>query len=356
MSDVLSLQQTLAPLLYLPSRLYARLMRARREWYEHGRILSHRPPRPCVSIGNIGWGGSGKTPLTEWLMRWSERHDVSSAVLTRGYGANPPGPHYLVTPDSTPQEAGDEPLLLARSCPESRVIVDPDRTRAAKWAWREFRPDLFLLDDGFQHLKVQRDLDLVLLRPKDLIDQWNSVIPAGSWREDEGALTRAAAFLIKCQEDEFQSLEPLIQERLAKYNAPVFNFSFKPLGIKRLDVADSARTFGGAPYTLVTGVGEPDQVVETTEILLGDRPSLHLRFDDHYTYTQRDWDEIRNQSNLKNIRHILCTAKDAVKLARFEPRNLWTFDHTLEFGPAYFAETTFPNWWEEWWTILRPRD
>lgn len=355
MSNLLDLQNTLSPLLYLPSRAYAYVMRLRREWFERGALSSYRPPRPTISIGNIGWGGSGKTPLTEWLIRWAARHDVPATVLTRGYRATPPTPHYLVTDESTPDEAGDEPLLLARSCPEARIVVDPERARAAEWAWENFRPELFILDDGFQHLKVQRDLDLVLLRPKDLIDQWDNVIPAGSWREDQSALTRAAAFLIKCPQDEFMALEPLIKERLARFNAPVFNFSFKPLGVKRVDAQDSRRGFGGNPYILVSGVGEPDQILDTAEMLLGDKPALHLRFEDHYTYTQADWDDIRSQADRRDIRHVLCTVKDAVKLARFRTNDLWTFDHTLEFGPAFFAEASFPNWWAEWWDLLRVR-
>ncbi|NJB69103.1 tetraacyldisaccharide 4'-kinase [Desulfobaculum xiamenense] len=356
MSDTLDLQRRLGALLFLPSRAYAWGMRLRRQWYERGALESHRPPRPCVSIGNIGWGGSGKTPLTEWLLRWAARRDVSAVVLTRGYRATPPHPHYLVTETSTPREAGDEPLLLARSCPDGHVVVDPMRSRAAQWAWAELRPELFLLDDGFQHLKVQRDIDLVLLRPKDLNEEWDRVIPAGSWREDESALTRATAFLIKCSADEFLALEPLIRARLARFNAPVFNFSFKPLGVKRLDLAQAAESFHGEPYLLVTGVGEPDQVVDTAEMLLGNRPELHLRYDDHHDYSQADWTHIRAQADLKNISHILCTAKDAVKLARYDTRHLWTFDHTLEFGPTFFAETTFPDWWGNWWDVLRHRD
>lgn len=349
---LLQIQRSLSPLLFLPAKIYAGVMRLRRRWYEKGKLESYRPQCPCISIGNISWGGSGKTPLTEWLLRWAAHNGLAAAVLTRGYGAKPPTPHFLVEADSNPQEAGDEPLLLQRACPDSLVVVDPNRARAAQWTWKNYRPHLFLLDDGFQHLGIQRDLDLVLLRPKDFTDEWNICIPSGSWREDKSALTRSSAFLIKCTRDEYRALGPLIQARLAKYKKPVFQFSFRPLGVKRVDRADFGRDFGGKPYLLITGVGEPHQVIDTAEQLLGQRPALHLRFEDHHNYSQADWDRIHQQAERRGVEHILCTAKDAVKLARLETQNLWTFEHTLDFSESTFTELDFPDWWKQSWNSL----
>lgn len=340
------------PLLYLPSRAYAWLMSLRRKWFEDEILASHNTEMPTISIGNIRWGGTGKTPLTEWLLAWSIDNGLAPAVLTRGYKANPPGPAYLVRPESTPQEAGDEPILLARSCPEAYIVVDPNRTRAAKWVQREFRPSIYLLDDGFQHLKIQRHVDLVLLSPNDLIQDWNRVIPAGPWREGEDALTRASAFLIRAPEDEFYALEPLVREYLAPYKAPVFNFAFSPTGLTRLDQPKNARDLEGGKYLLVSGVGEHEQVQATAESLLGYPPEKHLRFDDHHNYSQGDWDYIRKQADLANAEHVLATGKDAVKLTNFKTWGLWTFQHTLTFSGGFFTKQTFPEWWEETWELI----
>ncbi|WP_461208939.1 tetraacyldisaccharide 4'-kinase [Desulfocurvus sp. DL9XJH121] len=352
MADLSGLQRRLHPLLHVPGRLYAGLMRLRRQWYESGALLSHNPEKPCVSVGNICWGGTGKTPLTQWLMQWALNRGLTPAVLTRGYRAAPPELPFLVSEDSTPAQAGDEPLLLARSCPEALVAVDPNRTRAAKWLFAKHHPDLYIMDDGFQHLGIRRSLDLVLLRPQDLTDDWDRVIPAGPWREGEEALSRASAFLIKAPHDEFQALTPLIKEYLNRFRTPVFPFTFAPRKLMRLDRVSHARGFGDEPYLLVSGVGEPEQVSATAEALLGRPPELHMRFDDHYAYKQQDWDFIASEAARVNASHVLTTGKDAVKLIQLETHDLWTFDHTLDFGQGVFTRQTFPEWWEDSWPML----
>ena len=352
MEGILGLQRVLHPLLLGPSKLYAHVMRLRRQWYETGALASYRTEKPCVSVGNICWGGTGKTPLTQWLMQWALDQELTPAVLTRGYRAKPPETPFLVHEDASPEESGDEPLLLARACPDALVCVDPVRSRAAKWLADHHKPDIYIMDDGFQHLKVRRHVDLVLLRPQDLIDDWDRVIPAGPWREGEEALTRASAFLIKAPDDEFRALAPLLNEYLKPFKAPVFPFTFTPKGLKRLDRPSNARTFGDVPYLLVSGVGEHEQVRATAEALLGRAPEKHLRYEDHYPYTEKDWDFIHQQADLANADPVLTTTKDAVKLARFNTRNLWTFDHTLTFGTGAFSQQTFPQWWTDTWPML----
>lgn len=345
MENVTALQRTLYPLLYLPSRLYAALMRMRRKSYETGASPSFSPPCLTVSVGNICWGGTGKTPLVDWLTGWAIRRDMNTAILTRGYKAAPPETPYLVREESTPAEAGDEPLLLARAHPKANVVVDPERARGAEFIIKYDKPDLVILDDGFQHLGIKRHINLVLLKPSDLIADWNRVLPAGPWREDESALLRADAFLIKCPQDEFLALEPLVKEYLARFRKPVFNFSIAVKGLLRLDRGGTVRDLGEAPYLLVSGVGEPQQVANTAEALLGATPVHHLRYDDHYAYSQQDWEFIWSEAARKNADHVVCTSKDAVKLAGLTTWNLWTFDTTLTFGGMYFTKLPFPDWW-----------
>jgi len=328
-------------------------MRLRREAYENGKKDSFSPPCSCVSVGNIGWGGSGKTPLVAWLLEWAREKELKAVTLTRGYKASPPSTPFLVRADSKPEFAGDEPLLLARAHAEAKIVVDPDRARAGAWAWEKFKPDLFVLDDGFQHLKVQRHVDLVLLRPKDLESEWNRVIPAGSWREGAGALKRATAFLVKAPEETFTANVPLLKKRLEKFGRPVFNFSFRPVGVKQAVSGESAPDFQGRAYILASAVAEPDQVARTAAGLLGYPPREHLTFPDHHAYTQKDWRGLQDASTRLDAPHILCTPKDAVKLARFAEPTLWTLETDLRFGPALFTNLTFPQWWEDAWDKLK---
>lgn len=347
MRQLVPLQDALSPLLRIPGRLYAALMGLRRRSYATGTLRAHRAPWLTVSVGNICWGGTGKTPLTDWILDWALKAGRRPAVLTRGYKASPPHLPYLVTPESGPGQAGDEPLLLARTHPGARVVVDPRRPRAAlALAQTPDPPDMLVLDDGFQHLAMARDIDLVLLKPADLLADWDRVLPAGPWREGAGALTAAHALLIKCPPDEFRALGPFIRRHLEPLGKPVFNFSLAVRGLVRLDQGGTVRNFGGEPYLLVTGVGEPDQVAATAQALLGTPPAHHLRYDDHHAYTRADRDFIDAEARRTGAAHVLCTAKDAVKLAALGPARLWTFDTTLAFGEALFTELSFPQWWE----------
>lgn len=301
-------------------------MRVRRNAFESGRRPAYECGVPCVSVGNIGWGGSGKTPVAEWLLRWAAQNGLHAVVLTRGYKAKPPCLPYQVMPDSPPQEAGDEPLMLARNCPQASIVVDPIRTRAAEWAMNNLSPDLFVLDDGFQHLAVRRDVDLVLLKQDDLGAEWGRVIPSGSWREGAEALSRADAFCIKASADEFSRMRGSLGQRLGQYDVPVFGFSLRPCGLRLVAQAgghvepDTASDLDGQPYVLFSGVGEPAQVARTAELFFGYAPAVHHAFADHHSYTDADIRRMATEGM-----PLVCTPKDAVKLAGRYDVPVWTF-------------------------------
>ncbi len=348
--NLLPLQRRLRPLLGPAAAVYGAALRLRA-----ARYASPIPPRPyraacpVVSVGNIAWGGSGKTPVVDYLLDWAERASVPAVVLTRGYKASPPSLPFSVRPDSDARAAGDEPLLLARRHPQSLVLVDPKRRRAAAWAEQNAAPRLFLLDDGMQHLDMGRDLNLVLLRPEDLLDEWNRVIPAGSWREDASALERADAFCIKADPSRFAALLPAAESRLAPYGKPLFSFHLAPAGLSRLqkegDAADAVPDLGGAKYALACAVGNPGQVRETARTLLGGDPTVTERFDDHYLYTEADAKRLAAHGL-----PLVCTAKDAVKLAPLLPHfgeiPVWVLDVAAAFGRGLFTELRFDQWWE----------
>ncbi|MDR2076585.1 MAG: tetraacyldisaccharide 4'-kinase [Desulfovibrio sp.] len=354
-----NLYKRLSPLLRPLSGPYARIMRQRRAFWSGG--AAFRPSRPCVSVGNIAWGGSGKTPLVDWMLSWAEGllpRPLRVVVLTRGYGASP-GPSPLpVTPQTPVAQAGDEPLLLARAHPAARILSFPRRAQAARFAEARLDPDLFLLDDGMQHLAVARQADLVLLRPEDVADQWNRVIPAGSWREDASALAAASAFLMKISPGDLEDIRPLITARLAAFNVPFFSFSLRISGLRPLCPDSSAplppEALRGKPYLLISGVAGPEQVEATARSLTGLAPARHLAFADHHPYTARDVQGIlRAADGQAADLPILCTAKDGVKLLPFRPlfhsHPLLTLEAEVVFGPALFTAGSFPLWWEDWW-------
>ena len=403
MSKIMDWQKQLAPLLAPLGRGYSRLMARRAEAYAARGFgfagplaryfAGHTPGVPCISVGNIAWGGTGKTPLVRWLGRWFIDRGHKPVVLTRGYGGRPARLPMAVNPHSLPEEAGDEALMLARS--GIPVVVDPKRARSAAWVESRFAPDVLIMDDGFQHLALARDLDLVALTPHDLTEGWGRVLPAGTWREGPEALKRASAFLVHADPDTFDDLQRDIALALVPLGKPVFAFHLRPTGLRLAgryvplpalasgtevaadpadpaDPADSNHSSGtpqaakmpeidrhghapdlaGAPYALVSGVGNPARVAAAAEALLGYAPSQEIRFGDHHAYTAAD------AAKLAALRdgglEIVCTAKDAVKLAELAAFPLWV----LEVEPI-FQQSIEGLVWEHWlsdiWAGLRER-
>lgn len=347
------LQSALSPALVPLSFLYGGLMRLRRHMWESGRFDRFDPPCPCISVGNISWGGTGKTPITDWLLGWAESRYRQAAVLSRGYGGKAPHVPLLVTPQLTAGETGDEPLMLALDHPVSAILVDPDRRRAGRHILKTHAPGLFILDDGFQHVAVHRDLDLVLLHLNDLSEGWGKVIPAGTWREGPTALNRAGAFLIKCSPAVFDELVPLFESRLKKLGKPLFSFSLRPKALEPVRaygnthwfVPDSVKEFpNGQSYALVSGVGDPGQVAETVTSFLGYPPERHQIYADHHRYTAQDAIFLENLGL-----PLICTRKDAVKLRELHLSRLWALRVEVVFGPCLWSDKAFPEWLEEWW-------
>ena len=338
------LQNRFAPLLDPLSKAYAWLMRRRARLYLSGRWASWRPPAPCISVGNISWGGTGKTPVVSWLLDWARGEGLGATVLTRGYGGKPPRLPYEVQLLSPPREAGDEPLLLKRTHPHAHILVDPKRVRAGKSASRK-RTDLFILDDGYQHLRVQRDLNLCLLCPRDLDEEWNKVIPAGSWREDVSALARADAFLVNTMFDDDGCLETVAHIKLAILGKPIFFFRVTARGVANALTGELLDSLDGKRFVLATAIANPDKVCQTCKSDLGEKPVRHLVYPDHHPFSLSDWQAIVAAAERNDCSHIVCTPKDAVKLAPFADERLWTPQLTTTFTAA--GPLSFRAWLDE---------
>ncbi len=343
------LQRWLYPLLAPLGRVYAWGMARRRKAHALGRTPAAMPHAPCVSVGNIALGGSGKTPLVGWLVQWAVERELRPCVLTRGYGGKPRHLPLLVTPDADWRETGDEPLLLARRFPQAHVLVDPERARAVDFARTHLAPKIFIMDDGMQHLRLHRHLDLILLRPRDFTTDWGRVLPAGPWREGPSALRAGAAFLVKAEPEEFLAHAGSIEERMAPFGRPVFSFALRPRGL--------FRTTDGAPltekpdggYVFVSGLGDNPRAVATAQGFMGRAPAAVLAFRDHHAYSRGDVERIRRAKEQHDAAVVICTDKDAVKLAPLALPWLHALRVEVEFGPTLFADMPFERWWEERW-------
>ncbi|QGY38797.1 tetraacyldisaccharide 4'-kinase [Pseudodesulfovibrio cashew] len=353
-STVTSLQHAFGPVLKPAAWANGKVMRLREWLYRRGLKPSWRPAPVTVSVGNIGWGGSGKTPIAGWLLDWAEANRKTALLLTRGYRAKPERYPYLVRPGALAEEAGDEPLMLACDHPKAHVVVDPVRKRGGRWGVKRFKPDLIVLDDGFQHMAVRRHSNLVLLKPEDLGEQWNRLIPAGSWREPASALARADAFLMKVGPKNFHRVEPRFKQLLGHLRKPLFTFQVVPTGIRQVTGGAAKRDFDNENYLLVSGVGDPALVERTATRHFGYKPVKHLIYRDHHAFTKADVNAILAAAQGHGCEAILCTPKDAVKLGPLCNKQFWQFDLRVEFGPSTIGpKATFAAWWPRHFERLR---
>ena len=355
------LQNILAPLLLPLSVLYG----AAGSWKRARAKVCWKPERPCIAIGNISWGGTGKTPVTDWLLSWADRKGLRPAVLTRGYGAKPSSLPLPVEADTSASECGDEPLMLARRHPRAVIMVDPERGRAGRALEASPDvPDVFFLDDGFQHVRAGRHIDLVLLDQDDVRrsplpgrppSNWNRIIPAGTWREPVAALHHAAAFLVKCEPQEWPSLIPDLEERLRAFPRPVFAVRMAPEGLRPAGGEPSAPALSAesvpGPYAFISGIGDPAQALRTVTEFMGRAPEKMLSFPDHHNFRQE-----KDKLEALGL-PLICTGKDAVKLA---PLGLACPCFALDVRADFFAAhqspvPSFEQWWNNTFDALASR-
>ncbi len=327
------------------SWIYGWVLRLRRMLYRRGVLETKRTDLPVISIGGVRVGGSGKTPFAMWMARTLADHGSRVVLLTRGYGRRRKQDTVLLTPKELagqdPRHCGDEPFLLARRLPEVTVAVDGDRYRAANLAKQWLSPDLFLMDDGFQHLRLVRDFDIVLV-PGDEDLSGAACLPAGPLREPLSALREAD--LIVCvfscvggRGDRTGSREPWCKG-LAP-DTPVHTACLVPAGLHRLEDEKEVdpRDLSGRRIGAFCGIARPASFYTTLEGM-GLEIAGTREFPDHHAYSDSDVAEL--ERFFSDADHLVTTEKDAVKMRRFaRPGGRVLFvrlDLTLEDEPAFW--------------------
>ncbi len=305
------------------SLLYGFVMTVRAFLYRHGVLPSTRLPVPVVSVGNLSMGGTGKTPLVMCVVRHLLEHGRRPAVVSRGYGGKARGRVNVVSsghgPAMTPAMAGDEPWLLADAMPSVPVLTGPRRVAVARHAIRETGADVIVMDDGFQHLALQRDLDIVLFNIRSSLDA-AKVFPGGELREPFGALQRADAIVLTGvdfrTEQRAQAFKRFLRERAPQ--APVFFGEYLPvclLGSGRREVypADKAKRIKLCGFC---GIGTPLSFKETL-VKEGYTVVAFRAFPDHHPYTAKDVESLTAWAKTQGAQGLITTEKDFVKLKPF---------------------------------------
>ena len=283
---------------HLLSGAYGRVALMRRAWYARPgrrRRLNHR----VISVGNLSMGGSGKTPVVAALAALLRDRGERPVILTRGYARREPTEGVLVVSDGggvreAVSRSGDEPQLLARKLPGVPILVSADRYIAGLFAERHFDPTVSILDDGFQHLPLARDVDLLLVSPADLNDR---VVPSGHLREPLSAGRFADAVLVNGNEDETAQVAAAL--RVATAFRVVAHYG-------------ELCSVAARPLVAFAGIARPERFFDALRSL-GYDVARELRFPDHHWYSARDVETIRAAARAAGSASIVTTEKDAVR-------------------------------------------
>jgi len=307
---------------------YAAAVWLRNRLYDRRWKQTQRATVPVISVGNLTLGGTGKTPCVEYIARLFRDRDVRVAILSRGYKGT--------------RGRNDEAMVLEENLPDVPHLQGADRAALAATAVEELEAELLILDDGFQHRRLSRDLDVVLL---DATNPWGHgrLFPRGLLRESPRELRRAGVVMLtRCDQvpdEDVRAIE--VQARQFAPGAPVVATEHAP--VEWLQHDSPSRPIGairGRPIVAFCGLGNPDAFRRTLRDL-GGEPHAFRAFPDHHAYTRADVESLRDWARQQPADTVLATTqKDLVKLrtARIGERDLFALRIGLRVRPSAEAD------------------
>lgn len=287
------------------SASYGRVARLRRSWYERHPQSRRTLDRPVVSVGNLSVGGTGKTPIVATLARMLLEMGERPAILSRGYGRRRAVEGVVVVSDGTrvrepAEHSGDEPQMLARAVPNVPVLVCPDRHLAGRLAERTLGCTVMLLDDGFQHLSLGREVDVLVMPVSDLDE---AVLPSGRLREPLDAASSADCLLVPGSDEDVSRVSATFDRM------PVFRVSRHYGRLRGLDAAAPA----GNRVVAVAGIARPERFFTALRDQ-GYEVVRALPYPDHHWFTATDLARIRAIVRDTGADLVATTEKDAVRV------------------------------------------
>lgn len=295
------------------SCFYDLAVRTREVAFAAGWIRVERAAVPVISLGNVTTGGTGKTPFAAFIAHWFRRHGVQVCFLSRGYRSGDSG-------------ANDEALVLERLCPDVPHLQQPDRVASARRAVAEFGSQLLILDDGFQHRRLARDLDVVLI---DALNPWGygHLLPRGLLREPLSSLRRADLIVITRVDQATAEQIAAIRGRLAAVapGCDIVESAFPPEQLVNASgQVASLESLRGQRVAAFCGIGNP-QAFRESLVRLGMEFVAFHSFPDHHPYSSADVEQLQHWSAGQDVAAVVTTQKDLVKLRldQLADRPLW---------------------------------
>jgi tetraacyldisaccharide 4'-kinase len=306
---------------------YGWAVRLRNRLYDRGWKRSQRVPVPMISVGNLTLGGTGKTPCVEYVARFCRQHDLRVAILSRGYGST--------------SGRNDEALVLEENLPDVPHFQGADRVALAATAVKEWGCEVLVLDDGLQHRRLARDLDLVLLDATEPLG-YGHLFPRGMLREPPSGLRRAGLVMLTHCDQVDEGERARLRHTVARLapGVPVVETSHGPVDLvnskqRTAPLQEAAQR----PVAAFCGIGNPD-AFRRTLAHLGAEVCAFRTYADHHAYTRTDIDDLNRWAQQQVAGCIvLTTQKDLVKLrlAQVGGRDLWAVRIRLRFDTGQDA-------------------
>lgn len=308
------------------SLLYGALIRFRSVLFRLHLLASNKLPCPVVSIGNITLGGTGKTPAVIAVAGFLARSQKHPVVVSRGYGRKDESKVLIVSDGRSilvnARIGGDEPLLIASKLPDVPLVVGSNRYQAAQHALQQFHADVVILDDGFQHRRLRRTLDIVLVDATDPFGN-GKLFPAGILREPVSALRRAQAVIVT-RVDKKESMTGLMDEIRRNTQAQIFTSVHQPIDLVDCSAGDMKplSALRGAKAFVFSGIARP---LSFTSLLtsLGVNIAAESVYPDHHQYMKSDLAHIFRKAADARVNMIITTEKDMVRLKDLRPDGIW---------------------------------
>ncbi len=339
------------PFLSMVSKVYGGAVKLRRIFYKKAVLKSKRLPCPIISIGNITVGGTGKTPMAIYVAQVVKQLGYKVAIISRGYKGKAEKVGGIVSDGSvllmTSEIAGDEPYMMANRLKDVPVIVGKNRFKVGRLAIRKFDPDVIILDDGFQHLTLRRDLDLVLLDYRKPFGNGH-LLPRGVMREPVSALLCANAIILTRSDTVNDNETPSLPKKLRSYERkkPVYRTFHRPFVYKIINgekkifeknmqeaLRQSSDCIKGRTVFAFSGLADNHSFRQTVKSLKCN-VSGFMEFPDHHPYSERDLDEILSAAKKSMSDCIITTEKDYVRIAHKIdwPDDLFVIGIEIDFG------------------------
>lgn len=301
-----SIIKSILQILAWPYRLFTTL---KRSFYEVGVFKKHHLPLPVISIGNLTVGGTGKTPLIRFLVEVLQKKDYKAAILMRGYmggGAD------------SKSEKSDEAAMLRHAYPDTPVLVGANRVKNAQTFLTSNKAHVFLLDDGFQHQRLARDLDIIVI---DATNPWGNgfLLPRGTLRESKSALTEVPIFVLTKTDLGRANVRGIYNDLILRNpKALIVEAIHKPVSFTDVRTGNDVdlAVISKKEVCAICSIGNPNSFIQTLTGLEAD-VGTQFTFMDHHVYMKNDIERVAQACRDKMTSTVVTTEKDAVKLELF---------------------------------------